>query len=93
MGPFAIVIHLHIFKDLSFGFIPRPEPVAVNQFNLERVKKTLSNGIVPTIAFPAHAANKFILAQDGITPLTKLYRRSPELFSNGSKFQDEHQAL
>ena len=70
MSPFAIVIHLHIFKNLSFGFIPGPEPVPVNQFHFKRVKEALSNGIVPAIAFPAHAAKKFVLTQDCLEIMT-----------------------
>ena len=64
MCPSSIVIHLHIFKDLSFCFLARQEPAPVSQLHFERVEKTLSNGIVPTIAFPAHTADKLVIAQD-----------------------------
>ena len=50
MSPSAIVIHSHILKDPSFGFIPGSELIPVNQLDLERVKKAFCNGIVPAIA-------------------------------------------
>ena len=46
MSPPAIVIHFHILKDSSFGFIPSSELIPVNQLALERVKKAFCNGIV-----------------------------------------------
>jgi len=35
----------------------------VNQFHFKRVEETPGDGIVPAIAFPAHAANKLVLSQ------------------------------
>ena len=63
MSPFAIIIHLHVFKNSSFRFFPSPELVSVNQFDLERVKEALSDGVVPAIALPAHASDELVLGQ------------------------------
>ena len=64
MSPSAIVIHSHILKDPSFGFIPGSELIPVDQLDLERVKKAFCNGIVPAIALPAHTPDKLVLRQD-----------------------------
>ena len=63
MSPSAIVIHFHVFKNPSFRFIPSPELIPVDQFDLERVEKTLCDGIIPAIALPAHTSQKFVLRQ------------------------------
>ena len=63
MSPSAIVIHLHVFKDLSFCFIPGLEPIPVYEFNLERVEKALRDGVIPAVAFFAHATDELVLGQ------------------------------
>ena len=63
MSPFAIVIHHNIFKDHSLGLLAGGEPYPIDKFNLDRVKKTLRDGIIPAIAFSAHAPNKLIASQ------------------------------
>ena len=60
MGPLAIVIHHNIFKDHSLGLLAGGEPYPIDKFNLDRVEKTLRDGIVPTITFFAHTTNKLI---------------------------------
>jgi len=47
MSPLAIVIHFNVFENSSFCFVPSPELIPMNQFNLERVKEALSDGIIP----------------------------------------------
>ena len=64
MSPSAIVIHFHILKDLPSRFIPSSELMPVDQLDLERVKKALSNGIIPAITLPAHASDELVLCQD-----------------------------
>jgi len=64
MSPSAIVIHFHILKDLPSRFIPGPELMPVDQLDLERVEKTLRNGIIPAITLPAHAPDELVLSQD-----------------------------
>src|SRR3989338_181343 len=63
MSSFAIVIHFHILKDLSFCLVPSSEFVPVNQLDLERMKKALRHGIVPTITLAAHTTEKLFLCQ------------------------------
>ena len=63
MGPFAIVIHHNIFKDHSLGLLTGGEPYPIDKFNLDCVKKTLCDGIVPAITFSAHTPNKLIAGQ------------------------------
>lgn len=63
MSPFAIIIHLDVFKDFYFGFVPGLELHPVDQFDFERVYKTLSDSVVPTIALLAHAPDELILRQ------------------------------
>lgn len=36
----------------------------MNQLHLHRVKETLGNPVVPSIALPTHAADELVLAQD-----------------------------
>lgn len=63
MSPFAIVIHFHAFKSFYFCFFPSLELHSLDQLDFEPIEKTFSNGIVPTIAFLAHAANELVLNQ------------------------------
>ena len=35
----------------------------MNKFDLERMEETLNDGVVPTVALPAHTADKLILNQ------------------------------
>jgi len=84
----AIVIQLDVFKDLSFGFFTRLEPVSMNQLDLERVKEALSDGVVPAVPLATHAADEFILGQDGfeIIPgkLTASVRMTNQTFVRAS---------
>ena len=63
MGPLAIIIHHNIFKDHSRRLVTRGEAHTMNELYLDRVKETLSDGIVPAITFSAHATDKFIPSQ------------------------------
>jgi hypothetical protein len=70
MSPLAIIIHLDVFKDSSFRFIPCPKLVPMNQFNLERVEETLRHGIIPAVALFTHTAGNLILGQQRLKVVT-----------------------
>ena len=61
MSSFAIVIHYNIFKDHSLDLLAGGKLYSINKFNLDRVKKTLRNGIVQASVFSAHTPNKLII--------------------------------
>ncbi len=57
-----MIIHLDVFKDFYFCFIPGLKLVPMDKFNLERMNKTLCDGIVPAVAFFAPAPNELVLS-------------------------------
>lgn len=52
---FSVIIHLDVLKDFTLGLVSCFKPVPVNFLNFQRVHKTLSDRVVPTVAFAAHA--------------------------------------
>ena len=66
MSPSAIVVRLHVFKDLSFCFVPGLELIPMNQFYFKRVKEALGDGVIPAVALSAHAADELVLGQYGL---------------------------
>ena len=61
MRSFPVIIRLDIFKDLTLCFISGFKPIPVDFFYFQRVQETLGNGIVPAIAFSAHARRDPVL--------------------------------
>ena len=72
MSPFAIVIHFNVLENPSFCFIPSSKLHPVNKFDLERMKKAFSDGVIPTIALPTHTAHKLILKQNRLKVITSI---------------------
>ncbi len=61
MSPCAIIIYLDALKDSSFCFIPSLELIPRNQLDLESVKKSLCDGMVPTVPLATHAPDELVL--------------------------------
>ena len=55
MPSLTIVPNFNIFKDSLFSHDPRLEILLIDQLRLQAFEKAFSHGIVPAIAFPAHA--------------------------------------
>ena len=56
-----IVIRLDVFKYAGIRPAPSAVPFAVNQFDFQRVKKTLSHRVVITVRSAAHAAAQTVV--------------------------------
>jgi len=52
----AVVKHLDVIDDILTGSGPAQVSHSKNTLNFEAAEKTLGHGIVPAIAFSAHAA-------------------------------------
>jgi len=63
MRSFAIIVNFNIFKNSLFGFFSGAKGFSSDKFNLKRMEKTFGNGIIPAIAFSAHAADTAVLSQ------------------------------
>jgi hypothetical protein len=55
MEPDPVIKALHKFKDRLPGLCTRLEANEVNAFPLERSEERLGDGVIPTVAFAAHA--------------------------------------
>ena len=58
MLPESIVKHLNVLKEAQLCFLPIPVDFTVHFFDLHRVEKRFSVGIVITIPFPTHAGSE-----------------------------------
>nr|WP_245558003.1 hypothetical protein [Deinococcus apachensis] len=54
----AVVEHLHTLKDLHPSLLARLEHVVQQQFALQGREKAFDDGVVETISFLAHAAQR-----------------------------------
>ena len=55
MCSFAVIVHLHVFKDLLLCFFSCFEPAPINLLDFKRVQEAFTDGIVPAVVFAAHA--------------------------------------
>ena len=57
MQPLTVIENFDVFEYRRPGFITGFEIAMMNQFGLESVEKTFSNGVVLTVSFFAHAGD------------------------------------
>lgn len=56
MQSVAVIKHRYVIQDILLGFISRLVVPPVHPFLLHATKEALHNGVIPTVAFAAHAA-------------------------------------
>jgi len=57
----APVKHFDIFKHSLPGFIPITESLMMNRLSFQGMKEAFRHGIIPTVAFTAHALANAVL--------------------------------
>ena len=55
MAPLPIVEHLDVFEDILLGFVSCGIVPMVHEFTFERPEEAFDAGVVPAVAFAAHA--------------------------------------
>ena len=55
MKPMTVIQHLNLVDDICPGFFSSQIALFVSAFSLQRMKETLNNWVIPTVAFSAHA--------------------------------------
>lgn len=60
MPSLPIVEDLDVFKDILRGFVSGSVVSMIDQLTLERSEETLDAGVVPAVAFAAHAGDEAI---------------------------------
>lgn len=61
MSSLPIVEHLNVFEDILRGFVTGRVLPMIDQFTLEYSEETLDAGVVPAVAFMAHAGDEAVL--------------------------------
>ena len=64
-----IVIRFDVLKNTGCGPAPRPVPFAVNEFDFQRMKKTLHGGVVIAGGSAAHATAQLGVFEQALIPL------------------------
>ncbi len=72
MQPLPVIVHLHVFEYLPLGLLSCPEPAAINLLNLQRPDQALTRGIVPAVAFTAHARRYTMRPQQILQPVARI---------------------
>ena len=93
MKALAIVEDLDIIEDLETRLFSRVELLLIDTFRFERGKKALENGIIPAIAFSAHAASDTECSQNALMVLGSILAASigvHERLSNRQTIHNSH---
>ena len=61
MPTLPIIEHLDVLKNILFGFVSCDVMPMIDQFTLESSEETLDAGVVPAVAFAAHAGDEAVL--------------------------------
>ena len=64
-----IVIHFYVLEDTGFCQPPTRVMFTVNEFDFQRVKKTLHRRIVITVGSAPHAAAQTVILDQSLIPL------------------------
>jgi hypothetical protein len=63
MQSLTVIKHFDIFEYGLLGFLLTPKGLMMNQLGFQGVKEAFGHGIIPTVAFPAHALTNTVLFQ------------------------------
>lgn len=72
MPTFRVVPVFDELQNRMVCFVMRMEIRIAEQFMFQRGKKTLGDGVIVTIAFPAHALNSLLRGQGGAVVVTRI---------------------
>lgn len=64
-----IIIRFDIFKESGFCHAPSHVSFSVNEFDFQRVKKTLHGSIVITVGSASHAATQTVIFEQSLISL------------------------
>ena len=67
----GIVVHRHIFPDIGNRFLPGSIQTVSGPFPFQAAEEPFYRGIVPAIAFAAHATDHLMLLQHGLVGMIR----------------------
>jgi len=73
MAPLPIIEHLNVFKDLLPRLLTGRITPMVHQLTLERPEETFHTGVIPTVAFAAHAGRDPVELEESANGLSVPY--------------------
>ena len=63
MNALPVIEDLDVLEYLIFGLLSGLKSLQINKLRLERVEKTLGDGIVVAVSFTAHAGRNMVIVQ------------------------------
>jgi hypothetical protein len=72
MKTLRVVVHRHIFPDISNCFLPSPIQPVTGPLPFQAAKETFYWRVVPAVTLAAHATDHPILFQQGLVGMTRI---------------------
>lgn len=66
MTPCWVVKPLNVVEDVGFGLLPCGIDLPAHPLAFEQLEEALHHGVIVTVAMPAHAAQRVVLAQKAL---------------------------